>query len=195
MRCTPAKLQTQRGVTLIELVTVMSVTSIIILGLAFSAVSILGFYQDDWVLQDIRQYALASIDYIADQIEDARSISWDQGNGVLTLIYDHTSNATSIQYTSTDGFFRGVLPMLDFMDFPREGQYRMTGQRIVELEDFSCKPKYLAEPDDSQQRTSKVDKAVFYIDMTFVLITNYPQFGEYREYVRFRRKVFAPRLL
>ncbi len=190
----------QRGVTLIELAAAMTITAAIVVGLAGGVISIVGYYQDDWVRQEIRRYALTSMDMISDYIEDATHGTWsramDTGFDLVTLSYNKSTKGNLIQGDRDEGFYYGPNLMIDFMTFPKTGQYRMTGQRIVELHHFQCRPRKDIEgiKGSSTSAMRLVNRSVWDITIGFSMTTIKQDYTEVVEYLTFHSQVFAPRM-
>lgn len=185
-----------RGLTLIEMVVVMSITSLAGLGLVSSVITIVGFYQDDIVLRDIRNYGSAALNVIADSIQTAKTISATTGpNGydIVRLKYHGDPRTYSIQATETDGFLWGNQPLLDGIPFQSGGTYRLNDQRKMYLESFEVNNLIDAEyePIQNKNRLTAVAKSVYEVSIVFGLITKYADGNELTEYVTFRKKVYA----
>ncbi|NQV16291.1 prepilin-type N-terminal cleavage/methylation domain-containing protein [bacterium] len=186
-----------KGLTLIEMAVVLTIISLGGLGLVSSAISIVGYYQDDFVLKDIRRYGSTALEVISQKLQTAKTISASSGpNGydLIRLKYNDDDRTYSIQATETEGFLWQGQPLMPYMPLQVDGSYRLNGQREIFLESFDVDNLIDAEynPIQNRPRLAPVAKSVYEISIVFGLSTWYEgEENAVTEYVTFRKKVYA----
>lgn len=185
------------GLTLVELVTAMAISSLGVLALGTGITSIVGFYQDDWVTKGARFWGYESMDYIIEKVETAEVViirAYLANYDNLLITPKDGTRQINIQGNQYDGLTVNGQPMLDFADFPAEGVYRDEGQRIVELDKFAVTP--LADVEEFQSHfngrpyLNKLAKSLWQIEMIISVTTKF-QGESATEYLTFKRIAWA----
>ena len=190
-----------RGVTIIELAVVIVIMSTMLLGLFPGVVTIIKYYQNDWILREIRSYGYESMDYMTSEMARAEKINIDSFNGYSTIRikYRGISQITNIQANEIDGLFVGTQPMLKHRPFPVFGLYRDdNAARQIKLKTFECNDLNKTKNGYSNSARSgltKVNRAVFDILMEIEMITPIPDADDIVEIIRFHRQVFVPQMI
>jgi hypothetical protein len=185
------------GLTFVELVTAMVISSIAVLAIGTGIVSIVGFYQDDWVTKGARFWGYESMDYIVKKIETAEVVirrAYLANYDNLLITPKDGTRQINIQGNKYDGLTVNGQPMLDYADFPAEGVYRDEGQRIVELDKFIVTELWRV-PEFEQQFSgrpylNKVAKSLWQIEM-IISVTTVFQGESSIEYLTFKRIAWA----
>jgi hypothetical protein len=190
-------LKRSAGLTLIELVTAMVISSLGVLAVGTGITSIVGFYQDDWVTKGARFWGYESMDYIIEKVETAEIVirrAYLANYDNLLITPKDGTRQINIQGNRFDGLTVNGQPMLDFADFPAEGVYRDEGQRIVELNKFIVTE--LTEVEEFQNifngrpYLNKLAKSLWQIEMIISVTTKFQ--GESSvEYLTFKRIAWA----
>ena len=191
------KIKNSAGLTLVELVTAMVISSIGVLALGTGITSIVGFYQDDWVTKGARFWGYESMDYIIDKVGTAEIVlrrAYLANYDNLLITPKDGSRQLNIQGNKYDGLTVNGQPILDFADFPAEGTYRDEGQRIVALDKFIVTE--LTEVDEFENvfngrpYLNKLAKSLWQIEMIISVTTKFQ--GESSvEYLTFKRIAWA----
>ncbi|MEA3287883.1 MAG: type II secretion system protein [Candidatus Marinimicrobia bacterium] len=193
------KHRNNRGFTLIEMAVVMTIFSLAGLGLVSSAVSIVGFYQDDMVSKDIKTYGNAVLNTVAEKIQGANKITVTTGPTGHDLVYLKYPGKGSVGLTksiqvSQDGTFlwqgRDMLPQIPLQ---LEGMYRNKDQREIFLAEFTVHNLIQAEYEPVQHRNEikAVGKSVYEVSIIYGLTTNFKQGSPQTEYLTFKKKVYS----
>ncbi len=185
------------GLTLVELVTAMVISSIGVLAVGTGITSIVGFYQDDWVTKGARFWGYESMDFIIDKIGTAEVVlrrAYLANYDNLLITPKDGTRQLNIQGNEYDGLTVNGQPMLDFADFPAEGVYRDEGQRIVTLDKFVVTELTEVEEFDNvfngRPYLNKLAKSLWQIEMIIAVTTKYQ--GESAvEYLTFKRIAWA----
>ena len=190
-------LKRSAGLTLIELVTAMVISSLGVLAVGTGITSIVGFYQDDWVTKGARFWGYESMDYIIEKVETAEVVirrAYLANYDNLLITPKDGTRQINIQGNKYDGLTVNGQPMLEYADFPAEGVYRDEGQRIVELDKFIVTE--LTEVDEFQNvfngrpYLNKLAKSLLQIEMIISVTTKFQ--GESSvEYLTFKRIAWA----
>ncbi len=190
-------LKRSAGLTLIELVTAMVISSLGVLAVGTGITSIVGFYQDDWVTKGARFWGYESMDYIIEKVETAEVVirrAYLANYDNLLITPKDGTRQINIQGNKYDGLTVNGQPMLEYADFPAEGVYRDEGQRIVELDKFIVTE--LTEVDEFQNvfngrpYLNKLAKSLWQIEMIISVTTKFQ--GEASvEYLTFKRIAWA----
>ncbi|MBC8193816.1 MAG: prepilin-type N-terminal cleavage/methylation domain-containing protein [Candidatus Marinimicrobia bacterium] len=190
-------LKRSAGLTLIELVTAMVISSLGVLAVGTGITSIVGFYQDDWVTKGARFWGYESMDYIIEKVETAEVVirrAYLANYDNLLITPKDGTRQINIQGNKYDGLTVNGQPMLEYADFPAEGVYRDEGQRIVELNKFIVTE--LTEVEEFQNifngrpYLNKLAKSLWQIEMIISVTTKFQ--GESSvEYLTFKRIAWA----
>jgi hypothetical protein len=187
------QLKHSAGLTLIELAAAMTIASVAAIGLGSGIVSIVGYYQDDWVTKDVRLWGYEAVDYIVEHMATAKKIDvrppWNGYDGLL--LTPKTGPLLNIQGSRADGLTLNTQPLLDFADFPSEGTYRGTGQRVVQLERFTIDP-ITDYHDDLRGKPylARLRDSLWVLEMVISVTTKY-QGEQSTEYIKFKRILWA----
>ncbi len=198
MRSIPStQKQHQQGLTLVELVVVMMVMSVAVVGMGTSAVSIVGFYKNDWVTRNIRAYGFAAMDQIEDILEDAdyvRVDPWSQYDR-LYIRRPGITETTLIQGNKNEGLLKGVENVVKNYKFPNEGTFIEGTQRQVTLEGFHVQAMKDVNPVfNNRPALHRIGKSIYDVTLVFGLRTNDPEYGEIVEYTTMHRQIYVRRL-
>jgi hypothetical protein len=191
------KIKHSAGLTLVELVTAMVISSIGVLAVGTGITSIVGFYQDDWVTKGARFWGYESMDYIINKMGTAEVVlrrAYLANYDNLLITPKDGSRQLNIQGNKYDGLTVNGQPILDYADFPAEGTYRDEGQRIVALDKFSVtelgKTKDFEQVFSGRPQLNKLEKSLWQIEMIISVTTKYQ--GESSvEYLTFKRIAWA----
>jgi hypothetical protein len=191
------KIKHSAGLTLVELVTAMFISSIGVLAVGTGITSIVGFYQDDWVTKGARFWGYESMDYIINKMGTAEVVlrrAYLANYDNLLITPKDGSRQLNIQGNKYDGLTVNGQPILDYADFPAEGTYRDEGQRIVALDKFSVtelgKTKDFEQVFSGRPQLNKLEKSLWQIEMIISVTTKYQ--GESSvEYLTFKRIAWA----
>ncbi len=187
------------GFTLVEMAVVMVIFSLVGLGLVSSAVSIVGFYQDDLVAKDIKTYGAAALNVIGDKLQGAKKISITSGPNGYDLIYltypgaSGVGRTKSIQATADGSFLFQGKDMLPHIPLHPTGMYRDQGQREIFLAEFTVQNLIDAEYEHVQRRNEirAVGKSVYEVLIVYGLTTRFQHGSDQTEYLTFKKKVYA----
>ena len=191
------KIKHSAGLTLVELVTAMVISSIGVLAVGTGITSIVGFYQDDWVTKGARFWGYESMDYIINKMGTAEVVlrrAYLANYDNLLITPKDGSRQLNIQGNKYDGLTVNGQPILDYADFPAEGTYRDEGQRIVALDKFTVtelgKTKDFEQVFSGRPQLNKLEKSLWQIEMIISVTTKYQ--GESSvEYLTFKRIAWA----
>ena len=188
------------GLTLIELSIVIGIMSLGMLGLVSSAITLVGFYQDDLVLKDVRRYGSTVLEEIANKMEEAYFIqdaTGPSGYDMIRLKYPGDQQTYTLQATETEGMLWQGQPLLPYMPLQVQGEYRNNGQREIALVDFWVDNLHDSgyEPLLNRPNLTPLKKSVYELWIIYGITTRYSDGGEQTEYVTFRKKVYAAQKL
>ncbi len=183
------------GFTLIEVALSLLVSGAIITGLFIGMKSLVGYYQQDWVLLDVRRYGNLSLDRICQLLEKARDVKQDNWMGYDRLDIQNQREYLTLLANPQEGFLLDNRPLLAGMPFPNIGQYRNNNQRIITLEKFLCRPIRNVPGFNLQGRhLARFARSLWDIQLVMSIAQNYPGEPESKQYVNFHRRVFIPRI-
>lgn len=181
-----------RGFTFIEVLTSLTITGIILVGLIVSAVAIMQQYRNDWVTLDLNNYGHVMLKEISDRISGARDIQVTSFNNMTRIeITDWNNRKSYIDANETEGFFVDNRPLLSGVTLPLEGLYRKQDQRVVALEDFTCKDLTQTDIQIPYRGATAFEKAIFLVSFTLSLTTSYSDSEPQKENFVFTKTVFS----
>ncbi len=181
------------GLTIIEMVTTIVVSGIMILGLGLSMRTILYHYQNDTVLNDVRQYGHNIMREIMKEISLARFIDFNPVNNyerIYLTKYDEYGNPSNlvISANAIDGvLFDYRLPLNGTLTLPKKGRFRNNNQRNISLREFDAQ--------ESKVISSKLQRfaqSTITLVMEIEIETVNAPGGPQTEIMRFERKIFMP---
>lgn len=183
----------QPGLTIIEMVTTIVIAGIMMLGLSLSMQTILYHYQDDTVLNDVRQYGNNIMREIMKEISLARFIDFDPTYNFLRITltkYDDFNNPTRTVITATamDGIlFNYKLPLNGALALPKKGRFRNNNQRNISLKDFGR-----IETRETSSKLQRFAESTITLFIDLEVKTENAPGGRQFEILRFQRKIFMP---
>lgn len=183
----------QPGLTIIEMVTTIVIAGIMMLGLSLSMQTILYHYQDDTVLNDVRQYGNNIMREIMKEISLARFIDFDPTYNFLRITltkYDDFNNPTRTVITATamDGIlFNYKLPLNGALALPKKGRFRNNNQRNISLKDFGR-----IETRETSSKLQRFAESTITLFIDLEVKTENAPGGRQVEILRFQRKIFMP---
>lgn len=181
------------GLTLIELVTTIVVSGIMILGLGLSMRTILYHYQNDTVLNDVRQYGHNVMREVMKEISLARFIDFNPVNNferIYLTKYDEYGNQSDlvISATAIDGIlFDYRLPLNGALSLPKKGRFRNSNQRHITLREFDA-----TESRVISSKLQRFAQSTITLVMEIEIETVNAPGGSQSEIMRFERKIFMP---
>lgn len=191
-----------RGVTIIELAVVVIIMSVMLLGLFPGVVTIIKYYQSDWILREIRQYGFESLEYIAEEMARAEHVKADpfNGYGKITIRFPDSSQPKAITGTELGGLFEGNRPLLEHRNFPSTGLYRddnVSHQiRVKTFDAFDFEHADLGySTNNARAGLAPVYRAMFDIVLQIEVLTPIAGGDDIVEVLTFHRQVFVPRML
>lgn len=183
----------QPGLTIIEMVTTIVIAGIMMLGLSLSMQTILYHYQDDTVLNDVRQYGNNIMREIMKEISLARFIDFDPSYNFLRITltkYDDFNNPTRTVITANamDGIlFNYKLPLNGVLALPKKGRFRNNNQRNISLKDFGR-----IETRETSSKLQRFAESTITLFIDLEVKTENAPGGRQVEILRFQRKIFMP---
>ncbi len=183
----------QPGLTIIEMVTTIVIAGIMMLGLSLSMQTILYHYQDDTVLNDVRQYGNNIMREIMKEISLARFIDFDPTYNFLRITltkYDDFNNPTRTVITANamDGIlFNYKLPLNGVLALPKKGRFRNNNQRNISLKDFGR-----IETRETSSKLQRFAESTITLFIDLEVKTENAPGGRQFEILRFQRKIFMP---
>ena len=183
----------QPGLTIIEMVTTIVIAGIMMLGLSLSKQTILYHYQDDTVLNDVRQYGNNIMREIMKEISLARFIDFDPSYNFLRITltkYDDFNNPTRTVITANamDGIlFNYKLPLNGVLALPKKGRFRNNNQRNISLKDFGR-----IETRETSSKLQRFAESTITLFIDLEVKTENAPGGRQFEILRFQRKIFMP---
>ncbi len=183
----------QPGLTIIEMVTTIVIAGIMMLGLSLSMQTILYHYQDDTVLNDVRQYGNNIMREIMKEISLARFIDFDPTYNFLRITltkYDDYNNPTRTVITANtmDGIlFNYKLPLNGALALPKKGRFRNNNQRNISLKDFGR-----IETRETSSKLQRFAESTITLFIDLEVKTENAPGGRQVEILRFQRKIFMP---
>ncbi|MCF7801554.1 MAG: prepilin-type N-terminal cleavage/methylation domain-containing protein [Candidatus Marinimicrobia bacterium] len=187
-----SKRHSSRGFTFIEMLTGLTISGIIMVGLIVSAVAIMQQYRNDWVTLDLNNYGHLMLKEISERISGAQDIQVTSFNNMTRIeITDWDNRKSYIDANETEGFFVDNRPLLSGVTLPLEGLYRKQEQRVVALEDFTCKDLTQTTIQLPYRGATAFEKSVFLVSFTLSLTTAYSGADEQTESFVFSKTVFS----
>jgi hypothetical protein len=189
------------GVTIIEMAVVIIIMSVMLLGLFPGVVTIIKYYQNDWILREIRQYGFESLEYIADEMARAEHVKADpfNGYGKIVIRFPNSSQTKVITTTELGGLFQGNQPLLEHRNFPSTGLYRENRHsrqiRVKTFDAFDFERADLDYAMNARAGLAPVYKSMFDIVLQIEVLTPIAGGDDIVEILTFHRQVFVPRML
>ena len=183
----------QPGLMIIEMVTTIVVSGILILGLGLSMRTILFHYQDDTVLNEVRQYGNNVMREIMKEISLSRFINFDHTYNFLRIDltkYDDFGNPTNTSITANaiDGIlFNYKIPLKGTLVLPKKGIFRNNNQRNISLKNF-----YKEETSVVSSRLQRFAESTITLTMDLEVETVNAPGGKKVETLRFDVKYLCP---
>jgi len=183
----------QSGLTIVEMMTTIVVTGIMILGLGLSLRVIMYHYQTDSVLQDVRQYGNTVMREIMKEISLARFIDFSPINNferIFLTKYDEygTPTSTTITANAIDGvLFNYKLPLDGALALPTKGRFRNNNQRNISLKEFDAQESKVIST-----KLQRFAQSTITLVMKLEVETVNAPGGKHVEIIRFERKIFMP---
>jgi len=183
----------QSGLTLVELMTTIVVSGIMMLGLGLSLRVMMFHYQNDSVLQDVRQYGNTVMREIMKEISLSRFIDFSPINNferIFLTKYDEYGNSTNTTITANaiDGvLFNYKLPLNGALALPKKGRFRNNNQRNISLREFDA-----WESKVISTRLQRFAQSTITLRLELEVETINAPGGKQVEIIRFERKIFMP---
>ncbi len=183
----------QSGLTLVELMTTIVVSGIMMLGLGLSLRVMMFHYQNDSVLQDVRQYGNTVMREIMKEISLSRFIDFSPINNferIFLTKYDEYGNPTNTTITANaiDGvLFNYKLPLNGALVLPKKGRFRNNNQRNISLREFDA-----WESKVISTRLQRFAQSTITLRLELEVETINAPGGKQVEIIRFERKIFMP---
>ncbi|HIC38679.1 MAG TPA: prepilin-type N-terminal cleavage/methylation domain-containing protein [Candidatus Marinimicrobia bacterium] len=183
----------QSGLTLVELMTTIVVSGIMMLGLGLSLRVMMFHYQNDSVLQDVRQYGNTVMREIMKEISLSRFIDFSPINNferIFLTKYDEYGNSTKTTITANaiDGvLFNYKLPLNGALALPKKGRFRNNNQRNISLREFDA-----WESKVISTRLQRFAQSTITLRLELEVETINAPGGKQVEIIRFERKIFMP---
>lgn len=183
----------QSGLTIVELMTTIVVSGIMILGLGLSLRVMMFHYQNDSVLQDVRQYGNTVMREIMKEISLSRFIDFSPINNferIFLTKYDEYGNPTNTTITANaiDGvLFNYKLPLNGALALPKKGRFRNNNQRNISLREFDA-----WESKVISTRLQRFAQSTITLRLELEVETINAPGGKQVEIIRFERKIFMP---
>lgn len=183
----------QSGLTIVELMTTIVVSGIMMLGLGLSLRVMMFHYQNDSVLQDVRQYGNTVMREIMKEISLSRFIDFSPINNferIFLTKYDEYGNPTSTTITANaiDGvLFNYKLPLNGALALPKKGRFRNNNQRNISLREFDA-----WESKVISTRLQRFAQSTITLRLELEVETINAPGGKQVEIIRFERKIFMP---
>jgi hypothetical protein len=183
----------QSGLTIVELMTTIVVSGIMILGLGLSLRVMMFHYQNDSVLQDVRQYGNTVMREIMKEISLSRFINFSPINNferIFLTKYDEYGNPTNTTITANaiDGvLFNYKLPLNGALALPKKGRFRNNNQRNISLREFDA-----WESKVISTRLQRFAQSTITLRLELEVETINAPGGKQVEIIRFERKIFMP---
>ena len=183
----------QSGLTLVELMTTIIVSGIMMLGLGLSLRVMMFHYQNDSVLQDVRQYGNTVMREIMKEISLSRFIDFSPINNferIFLTKYDEYGNPTNTTITANaiDGvLFNYKLPLNGALALPKKGRFRNNNQRNISLREFDA-----WESKVISTRLQRFAQSTITLRLELEVETINAPGGKQVEIIRFERKIFMP---
>ena len=183
----------QSGLTLVELMTTIVVSGIMMLGLGLSLRVMMFHYQNDSVLQDVRQYGNTVMREIMKEISLSRFIDFSPINNferIFLTKYAEYGNPTNTTITANaiDGvLFNYKLPLNGALALPKKGRFRNNNQRNISLREFDA-----WESKVISTRLQRFAQSTITLRLELEVETINAPGGKQVEIIRFERKIFMP---
>jgi len=183
----------QSGLTLVELMTTIVVSGIMMLSLGLSLRVMMFHYQNDSVLQDVRQYGNTVMREIMKEISLSRFIDFSPINNferIFLTKYDEYGNSTKTTITANaiDGvLFNYKLPLNGALALPKKGRFRNNNQRNISLREFDA-----WESKVISTRLQRFAQSTITLRLELEVETINAPGGKQVEIIRFERKIFMP---
>ena len=183
----------QSGLTLVELMTTIVVSGIMMLGLGLSLRVMMFHYQNDSVLQDVRQYGNTVMREIMKEISLSRFIDFSPINNferIFLTKYDEYGNPTNTTITANaiDGvLFNYKLPLNGALALPKKGRFRNNNKRNIALREFDA-----WESKVISTRLQRFAPSTITLRLELEVETINAPGGKQVEIIRFERKIFMP---
>mgnify|MGYP000521785360 FL=1 len=183
----------QSGLTLVELMTTIVVSGIMMLGLGLSLRVMMFHYQNDSVIQDVRQYGNTVMREIMKEISLSRFIDFSPINNferIFLTKYDEYGNPTNTTITANaiDGvLFNYKLPLNGALALPKKGRFRNNNQRNISLREFDA-----WESKVISTRLQRFAQSTITLRLELEVETINAPGGKQVEIIRFERKIFMP---
>ena len=183
----------QSGLTLVELMTTIVVSGIMMLGLGLSLRVMMFHYQNDSVIQDVRQYGNTVMREIMKEISLSRFIDFSPINNferIFLTKYDEYGNPTNTTITANaiDGvLFNYKLPLNGALALPKKGRFRNNNQRNISLREFDA-----WESKVISTRLQRFAQSTITLLLELEVETINAPGGKQVEIIRFERKIFMP---
>ena len=192
--------RTYSGMTLVEVVTSVMIISSIVLGMMISLNSFYYRFQQEYVVNNIREYGRMAMDEIVSELNSAVSIdppSMFNGFSVIsgTKINPDNGQLQNFRITARNNkglLFDGDLPLDGNLELPDYGTYVDDGLRDVKLMEFKVEYDY-----GLASNPKKYSEAALEIDLIFGLDTKVAPGRESSgqnnyDIIKLSRRVFVP---
>jgi len=150
-------------------------------------------YQNDSVLQDVRQYGNTVMREIMKEISLSRFIDFSPINNferIFLTKYDEYGNPTNTTITANaiDGvLFNYKLPLNGALALPKKGRFRNNNQRNISLREFDA-----WESKVISTRLQRFAQSTITLRLELEVETINAPGGKQVEIIRFERKIFMP---
>lgn len=181
------------GLTIIEMMTTIVVSGIMILGLGLSLQTITYHYQDDTVLNDVRQYGHNIMREIMKEISLARFVEFSPINSferILLTKYDDFGNSTNmtISANANDGIlFDYRVPLNGTLELPKKGRFRNNNQRNISIREFDA-----TETSVISSKLQRFAQSTITLVLEIEVETLNAPGGKQVEVLHFERQIFMP---
>jgi hypothetical protein len=173
--------------------TTIVVSGIMMLGLGLSLRVMMFHYQNDSVIQDVRQYGNTVMREIMKEISLSRFIDFSPINNferIFLTKYDEYGNPTNTTITANaiDGvLFNYKLPLNGALALPKKGRFRNNNQRNISLREFDA-----WESKVISTRLQRFAQSTITLRLELEVETINAPGGKQVEIIRFERKIFMP---
>ncbi len=181
------------GITMIEMVTTIVISGVMVIGLALGFRTLTYHYQQDAVLRDLRTYGNTVMRETIKEISLARFIDMDtQGGFARIKLARFDTYGNQINTTITANASAGILINYDYplngtLELPKKGRFRNNNQRHISLHSFIATEEPVIS--SNQQNFAQ---STWEIIMGLAIETTVAPGGRQLEIMEFKRRVFMP---
>jgi len=182
----PRKYRFLPGFTLVETVTVVIISGIVMLGMFKVSSDISGYFGKESYYEDINHYGNTALDKIVIQLKKAEEIQLSAANGYRMIrLRDGNNNQDHFHASRYDGILQNGVPLMKYRSF-KEGSVN------YELSYFWCDPIPQTIQDPHKPSYSKLRESIFLIELHIDAVIVKDGQRIVKPFM-FNREVFAPR--